>query len=131
MGKETRKRTARKPVTRGRKPKGKSVGPVAKTLSDRDKRIRDGKVRIEEIELLRLQKLFHQANSLGKEYMMLQRQANDVKEKAVAANDAFEAFVAETKTTHELEEWHSINLSDGDTGGQVTFDQKSWEQVNR
>jgi hypothetical protein len=129
MGKATRKRTIRKPAKKAAKPNGRPAKPTAMVLSEEDKRIQRGDVRVSELELLTLQKLWHQANSMNKDFVLLQQQANQAKEKAQESLDAFAKMIEEIKEHYALKEWHAFNLSDNELGGTVLFDQKKWQEL--
>lgn len=132
MGKETRKRTTkRKPAKRkpASKANGKSSKPVAIVISEEDERIQKGDVKIDELDLLKLQKLMHQASSTNKDFVLLQKEANRAKETAQEALGTFEEMIAGIRERYALEGWHDFDLSDGERAGTVLFNEKMWQEM--
>jgi len=100
-----------------------------KANRDRDKKIAAGELRLEEIDLLRLQKLMHQRNSLGQESEKLQAQARTAAQNAREADKLFMETAAQVRAKYGLDQQHDMVLADGPQAGIVFVNQQSQQQA--
>jgi len=96
-----------------------------------DAQIAAGEYRIEEVELLKLQKLHHQSNALAREFNDLQKQANEKRKKANIVFTEYQALQVKIRKEHGLEDWHDIVVEHDDPSveGKVVLNKESKQKI--
>lgn len=92
-----------------------------------DEKVKRGELKLEEVEILRLQKLFYRADSCAKLFLLVQQELDKVKENAEGSNEDLNKYISVLKRKYNLKDYHGFDMSESEKAGLVVFSRQPHE----